>query len=399
MEKLTRYLKDVWNVTDKLYKHKKGDILKVVLGNVSGDMDSVICSIALGYYLTHQQGFYEEEKEEVDPESLTKEKLSKFYIPVLNMQKEDLEARSDIIYHLDKVGINKDELVSADMIDLAHYAKEDKIGVNLVDHNLPDCTQEYLTEHIERIVDHHHEKEAELPDLVYKDNQVCGSAASLVSKLILNDESMRDQLVDKNVAWVLSAPILIDTVNFKESLKGKKWKDIDHEVYNKIKEIGGDQIPSDYFDTLYHLKTDKKNNVELGWHLLQRKDYKNYKINDWILGISTVFLSLGDANENFGTDKMHEEFDKIMEERNLKGYLVMTHYEEDNDVKRQVLSYSKDDELAKKFETMFDNMEGVNLEKISIGKLTDIENCFCWQNHSTSVSRKKFEPKIREYFE
>lgn len=398
MDKFSRYLKDVWTLTQAIYKDKHGRHLNVSLGNVSGDMDSVVCSIGLGYYLTYKQGFYEEEKDEVTAD-ISDERLEKFYVPLLNMKHADLEARNDIIYHLEQCGIDKDKIPATDVIDLKFYADENKIRVNLVDHNYPDCTQEYLIPFVERIYDHHVVKQADYPLLKEKDIRFCGAAGSLVAKLFLDDADLKDTLLDKEVAKFLYSPILIDTVNFKEKMRGKKWDEIDLEVGTVLKDTAADALPSDYFSQLYNLKTDVETNIRLGYRLLARKDYKNYRINDKILGISTIFISLEDCERAFGAEKLLEEFHDIMEEKGLEMYMVLTHYSVDHEVKRQVLSYAKDKALADKMKELYDTVTQVNLEKIDVGGLAHIENCYTWQNHSTDYSRKKFEPFIREFFE
>lgn len=399
MENLKRYLKDVWTLSQALYTTKKATYLNISLGNVSGDMDSVVCSVVLGYYLTYQQGFYEESKEETDPETISEERLKKFYIPILNMSKADMKARSDIIHHFETLGVNHLEIPAYDEIDVKYYADQGALGVNLVDHNSPDCTQDYISQFVERIYDHHTEKEADYPKMIFKDIRFCGSAASLVTKAILDDYEHKDSLLDDKVAWFASAPIIIDTVNFKESQRGKKWDQIDEDVYKLVKEIAGETIPSDYFRTLYNKKTDVQTNIDLGYHLLARKDYKNYKLNGGLIGISTIFLDLKICEREFGGEQLKKEFDSIIAEKGLDMYCVLTHYEEDHDVRRQVLVYSPNAELANKLKNFYESVKEMELEAIDLGKTSEIENCFVWQNHTTSYSRKKIEPLLRKYFD
>jgi inorganic pyrophosphatase/exopolyphosphatase len=291
MDKFNRYIKDSWKITEALYTTKKSSIINITLGNVSGDMDSVVCSILYSYYLTYKNGFYEEEEEkELNPEELSEERLAKFVIPMLNMKHEDLEARSDILYHFETTGVEKDKIPATNVVDLDYFSKEGKMTVNLVDHNIPDCTQEHLCQYVARIVDHHSEKEADYPKLEHKDVRFCGAAGTLVVKEMLEDTIWKDILIDKHVALFACAPILIDTVNFKEKMRGKKWDQVDEDVFKQLKEIAGDHIPDDYFQNLYIKKTDIETNIKLGFHLLARKDYKNYKLKDGLLGISTIFL-------------------------------------------------------------------------------------------------------------
>lgn len=78
--------------------------------------------------------------------------------------------------------------------------------------------------------------------------------------------------------------------------------------------------------------------------------------------------------------------------------MVLTHYEEDHEVKRQILVYSPNKELADKLRDLFENGDILNTEPLLGNRLNDIENCYVWQNHTTAHSRKKIEPLIRKHF-
>lgn len=396
MERFLRYMRDAWLITQSLYVTKKRSTINLALGNVSGDMDSVIGAIMMGYYYTFKEGFYTEDEKETDVEALDDERLSKFFVPVLNMNNTDLEARSDIIYHLEQSSINRSELVSIDMLDLEYFANENKLGVNLVDHNYPDCNQEFLIPHIERIIDHHTEIEVEYPKLKYKNIRFCGAAATLVTQLLFEDEELKDTILDARVAFICAAPILIDTVNFKEKQRGKKWDQVDEDVYKLVKEYADSIIPEDYFKTLYFKKTDEQLNFDLGWYLVARKDYKNYKVKSGaMVGISTVFVDIRSCEKHFGADLMVEEFNKIMDERHLDIYMILTHYN-DGEVRRQIVTYTRNQEYNEKLVDLWTNIKEMNTERIEVGELTNKENVSIWQNQSTDYSRKKMEPFFRE---
>ena len=401
MERFNKYIEDAWTLAKAQYQTKKATHLNACLGNVSGDMDSVVCSILLGYYLTYKQGFYEEEKEELDAESISEERLNKFSMPMINMNQIDLKARSDIIHHLENLGIDTDKLPACDVIDLKHYADSNKLKVNLLDHNIPDYTQDFLIDSVVRLIDHHQDKGGVYPNLEYRDVRFCGSAASLVIKLMTDDSEWKEKLIDKHIALLAAAPMLLDTSNFSESLRGNKWDQVDEDQYKTVKEIAGDHIPADYHDTLYHKKIDLETNINLGFHLLARKDYKNFKINDLILGISTIFLQLKVCDKEFTAEEIKKQLNNIVVEKNLDMYMVLTDYKdaETDEHRRQILTFSPNEELSNKLKDMLDNFNEVNLDSIKVGELNDIKYCHTWQNHSTSYSRKKFEPLIRNYFE
>jgi hypothetical protein len=54
-----------------------------------------------------------------------------------------------------------------------------------------------------------------------------GSASSLVAKLYIENGFA----IDSDLALFLSAPISLDTYNFKDDLYGHKWNDIDRDAF------------------------------------------------------------------------------------------------------------------------------------------------------------------------
>lgn len=249
---------------------------------------------------------------------------------------------------------------------------------------------------VERIIDHHTEIEVEYPKLKYKNIRFCGAAATLVAQLLFEDEELKDTILDAGVAFICAAPILIDTVNFKEKQRGKKWDQIDEDIYKLVKEYAGGIIPEDYFKSLYFKKTDEQLNFDLGWYLVARKDYKNYRVNSGaMVGISTVFIDIRSCEKQFGADLMVEEFNKIMDERHLDIYMILTHYN-DGEVRRQIVTYTRNAEMNEKLVDLWTNIKEMNTERIEVGELTNKENVNIWQNLSTDYSRKKMEPFFRE---
>ena len=91
--------------------------LRLVLGNTSCDMDSVIGAICLGYYYT--------------------KKLGSLYVPVINCNKKEFYYNLEIVLHLSDCGIDLDDLWYYDEYK-ATYPPEKVTEVALVDHNVLD---------------------------------------------------------------------------------------------------------------------------------------------------------------------------------------------------------------------------------------------------------------------
>lgn len=198
-------------------------------------------------------------------------------------------------------------------------------------------------------------------------------------RAILDDEKWRTELLDKDSARFMSSAVLIDTVNFKEKMKGKKWNEVDSDVYKELEEISEGTANTELFTTLYQIKLDKDSNIALGWHLLARKDYKNYKMGDHYLGLSTVFLSIRLMAEEFGPENMKKDFEEMMDAKGLEVYGILTHYNnEAGDVKREMLLYSRDAELVKGLNQYMLDFEDLATEPIDIEGFSAEDNYYTY---------------------
>ena len=93
--------------------------LRVCLGNTSGDVDSIVGALGMGYYLT------------------LKEK--KLWIPLVNCKKDELQLKPEIWEHvINKCKIPLDDLIFTD--ELLSYGKE-HVEYALIDHNKLDGKQ------------------------------------------------------------------------------------------------------------------------------------------------------------------------------------------------------------------------------------------------------------------
>ena len=175
------------------------------------------------------------------------------------------------------------------------------------------------------VLDHHIDK-AEYDELLeFKDVRICGAAVTLILCHIFFD-GLQDQILDKEGAFFICAPIIIDSKWFNIDLYKKKWTDLDRTNFDKLVKIVS--IEESYFKELWRLKTDEEVNLSLGWSPLTRKDYKNYDFNGTIMGISTVFLSEKFITDSFDKETIKAEITKLMEEKGLKLYGLLTHYED-----------------------------------------------------------------------
>ena len=83
------------------------------------------------------------------------------------------------------------------------------------------------------------------------------------------------------------------------------------------------------------------------------------------MGISTVFLSLETIVGEFGATYLREEFDKLMEEKGVEVYSVLTHYN-DGEVRRQMLLYSKNLDKLSGLASALEGAEVLNLSHLEL---------------------------------
>ena len=111
------------------------------------------------------------------------------------------------------------------------------------------------------------------------------------------------------------------------------------------------------------------------------------------MGISTIFLPEKFVTDTFSKDEIVNEIHKLMDQKSLKLYGLLTHYEDEHHkTKRQCIFYSKDQELLQKFALYLHNIKELKLEE---SKSTDFNNenvFYFWNNGNASYSRKKLEP-------
>ena len=187
--------------------------LRLVLGNSSSDMDSVVSALTAGYYYTStsQDG--------------------SFFVPVINCQRNDFFCNLEITVHLDDCKIAQDDLFFID--EFRSLYKADLVSeVVLVDHNKLDISQQDLSPKVTRIIDHHFDEKEYTDQLVEKECRLIGSATSLiVHKFIKDLQQFQDDFTAQselpNLAYLLGAPIVLDSHFFKPELKDKRWTDED----------------------------------------------------------------------------------------------------------------------------------------------------------------------------
>lgn len=379
MNNLLKFLSEV-HAAGEIYKENIDEKLNICLGNVSCDMDSAVGAILLAYYLTNKNEYYKDYGN-----------YDIFWVPIINCPRKELSARIDIHHHFKTYGIDTKCLVFIDDIDLDHYSKNNILNISLIDHNKLDYSQQAWDNSVSFIVDHHIDLHA-YPK-AHKIVEFCGSACSMGLDLIFKD-NLAEAILTKEICLFFSAAILIDTENFKPSLKGTKWSNIDEDVFMKINRT----IVNDYYNLLINLKTDRNANIELGLDLILKKDYKNYQWKNCIAGIAVCFNSLHEIMTQFGVENLKNKIRERIETNGLNIHCIITQiYLKTGEAFREIMIFDPDQERLNKISKMFEEKCPYSLQRKKFTGLKGNFTFFYFKDES--VSRKKVEPIFKDIFE
>lgn len=208
--------------------------MSLILGNSSSDLDSVVCAVALA----RAEG-------------------GKAF---LNITREDLALRKDVGHLLEECGIADFLFVK----DLPQYLGQGA-SLTLVDHNALAPHQRIFSPYVVRIIDHHMDEKEVYPNLQTKIIRKAGSCATLVAEVILAESKMT-----KELAYLLLAPILLDTADLKDE---RKTTDQDQAMVKKLETYLDRKFP---YISLLEKRLDVTGLTPL--ELLQ-KDFKIYAGN------------------------------------------------------------------------------------------------------------------------
>ncbi len=239
-----------------------------VIGNEAADLDSTVSSLCYAYLSTTHYNIPA--------------------IPVINCLRSDFFLRREIHYLLLKKSINPEDLLFIDDMKLEELPATSTLI--LIDHNCPGISLAPYSEKVTGIIDHHYDSglfQTAFPRIIQK----VGSTATLVAQEFVKVGA----LIDKDVAGLLLAAILLDTLNLSQ--RQKKATAADNAMASVLMEIctvDGKRL----FETLQQKRFDIDNMSVVD---LLRRDYKEYQSGKIRYGIAVVFLdtvSLFQRDEN-----------------------------------------------------------------------------------------------------
>jgi exopolyphosphatase len=375
-----------------------------VSGSRAADLDSVVGSVCYAYQLAREGGAHGT----VFP-----------YLPIL---RSDLALRREVMRLLERERVVDGALVCADDVDLQDLLACRQGDLVLVDTGGADLAPA-LCERVAEVIDHHPEDQQMHPEGVlapapgfpavhpaeYPADAGChrqlrrrivepvGSACTLVSEQIFR---RKPEILDRQLATLLLAAVLLDTVNLDPNAGRATGKD--REIAGLLRQAG--VVRS---DGLYEELERARFDVEgLNSTQLLAKDYKQTVAGARRLGMSSVPLLLDAWRRR--DDRLEEAFAGFLEDRALD-LLIVFLYQRNRGFRRQLVLCGADRTLLTRVAAgltellelarISSSSHGGEVQKGSrrSGDRRVVIRCF--SQGKTGESRKRIEPRLRDILE
>ncbi|XBW37025.1 hypothetical protein QEN19_002605 [Hanseniaspora menglaensis] len=352
-------------------KKLKPSSLQICCGNQSSDMDSVVSAIIYSYfnYLDN----------------------NKLILPVINIPREDLKLRKDIVNVLESVGIEKDTddkkspLIFIEDIKQIKKSLKCSIDAILVDHNEIQGIAIDTIDRVIGIIDHHEDTKTYNVDLINAfENPLiiesCGSCSSLVTNYWV--PKLGHTTINNQVMKLGLAAAVLDTSNFKSKVEHQ-----DLEALKFYKQF----LPQAYDVKIFfkQLKTHKSDLTGFNMFDLLRKDFKLFEFNGHKVGMSSLGESMESFIAKFGNESIKEACNRYYRLNSMDILLLLTSYSDSNKQhKRQIIFYSsKNTELESK---VFCNIK----DELELHPIAEIKEFSAYAQNKDRASRKQIAPIV-----
>ncbi|XP_044763805.1 exopolyphosphatase PRUNE1 [Coccinella septempunctata] len=219
MNSLKTFLEDAFNSLKRWRDFQK---IHIVLGNESCDLDSTICSLAYGFYLSKKYNVSSSSENVV--------------FPVVNVPSEEFPIRTEHCSLLKEIGIDLDKLIYRSDIKINEILAEKKgcVKTYLVDHHVLNENDSLLKDTVCRVYDHRPIDES----WKWSSNtelriELVGSCATLIVNEMLKEEG----ILFKELAYLLYCTIVFDTLAVLP--ENKKATPLDIEMAKKLEDTFG----------------------------------------------------------------------------------------------------------------------------------------------------------------
>ncbi|KAI5780840.1 hypothetical protein EDC01DRAFT_667409 [Geopyxis carbonaria] len=340
-----------------------GKPLRVVTGNESADLDSITSSILYAYLSP------------LDPRP----------VPLLQIPREDIQLRPELLYVLKQLQLSGDDLLCIDDAATLRGAE-----VHLVDHNR--LTWADLGA-VHGIIDHHDDEGLYL-DVSPRVIDKCGSCSSLVIETFF--ENVEREAGEKaELARLALAAVLIDTANMTQKVTAHDEKTL--KILEKCVEAQEEWDRQKFYEDIRKAKQDVG---DMKLRDLLRKDYKEWTEGKYgKLGIASVVKSLQWMKAREEGEAFYEGLKSWGEERGLDVLGVMTTDGEGDDFHRELLLWAIKDRGLDSLKWFEEKAEGagMRLSPWNHGEINSQDGMRkAWKQKNIEMSRKQVAPLLRE---
>lgn len=366
---------------------------RFVTGNQSADMDSVVSAIAYAYFYhiknPHQEPFF----------------------PMVNITREELKLRKDIVMLLNRHSITSSTLFFLDDVQELVGSSSDKVELALVDHC--NIQGEFLwgLYHQKRlevtaIIDHHSDENAfenASPRVIHSN----GSCSALVFNY------WRSQIaghIDAEIVELLLGPLLIDTSNMTQ-----KVEDGDLEAFAQYKQILSEAqlpdmfvLPSGLEGFYSSLKIAKKDLAGFSVFDILRKDYKQFQFEkksggSVSVGFSSILKPISWVLTKFSSDDVLEAFQQMSRCFSLDALIITLSYtRKDNRVYSREFCYTTEDsslehlaDYASSELRLDDDVYNLHAASSGLSAVKAKKPFRIYNQRNTQASRKQVVPVVK----
>lgn len=373
-----------------------------VTGNQSADMDSVVSALTFAYFSNLQSS-------------------EKYVIPLINIPKDDLRLRKDIIKLLSYYSITEDLLYFVDDFEKLSQNSE-KVLVNLVDHNNiqgDELHKAYESGKVEivGILDHH----ADEGQFLLADPRIirtCGSNSSLVfnyfyNKFFANDKQFFEK--QHEAVELLLGPLLIDT-----TCMSQKVEEPDIFAFNHYKKALGTQFQQLFVSSegkneieVFHstLKAAKKDFEGFSFMDILRKDYKQFTFSGGDrVGFSSIGKSFKWIFTNYSKDEIEKTLSNALVINKLDLFVMSDSFvRKDTNKYTREFSYYYEEKDKARYEHLFkyaqeplqlnDDVYGIDKIRATIVAVNQNRHYKLFNQGNTAATRKQIVPIVKDILE
>ncbi|CAF1037678.1 unnamed protein product [Rotaria sp. Silwood1] len=304
-------------------------LIRIVLGNESCDLDSTVSACVYAYFL----------------HTTCSNQNEILYLPVMNTNPSTFRLRTEIRWFFKEYYSN---VIFIDDINLNELYDQNKLEIILVDHHY---LRSQLNKVVIEIIDHHQIKK----DSIILQNssaikiEPVGSCCTLIAEKLFESNFE----ITEEIAYLLTGPILFDTINFSPS--AGKTTEKDRQIYAKLQSF---RSPStDSLELYTNLRQSSCDVTGLSVQDLLQKDAKQIVTPNFRLIMSSLPMNYT-VEKLIAELKILNDIHEFLSKNDNADGVIMTSVEVKNEeTKRQLGFYIKKIEYIQPLSEYIQNKE------------------------------------------